>query len=407
MTIAVIDIGTSTIKTLIAKEEENGQLNIIGFSRVKNTGLRKSNIVDIDTTISAVKRSVAEAELMAGVKNLPLYASIGGENVLGFTATGMVVISNSGGISHNDVLRVIEQTKTSTNMDDNILHILPVSYTVDEQPDIKNPVGLTGNKLQTETLIIAVPNITIQNFSSAIDRAGYNYEDFIVQHVAAYNSVLDSEEKELGVALVDIGGGTIKVSVFYNDSLRYVDTIKIGGDNITQDLSIGLRTPKEDAERIKTEYANCIKDFNDTSGEIIIPGIHDREDRKVTMDQIIDIVQPRVLEMLDLIKDSLHKSMLYDKLNTGIVLTGGTASLKGLRELSEKHLDIPVKIGYPRKLSGLADNIYDPSFAVATGMVVYVHDMMKKPRIMQKANNTNARDTFGKMMKSIKDLFNL
>lgn len=407
MTIAVVDIGTSSIKTLIAKEEESGQLNIIGFSRVRNTGLRKSNIVDIDTTISAIKRSVAEAELMAGIKNVPLYASIGGDNVLGFTATGMVVISGSGGISHNDVLRVIEQTKTSTNMDDNILHILPVTYTVDEHADIKNPVGLTGSKLQTETLIVAVPNITIQNFSNAIERAGYHYEDFIVQHVAAYNAVLDSEEKELGVALVDIGGGTIKISVFYNDSLRHVDTIKIGGDNITQDLSIGLRTPKQEAEKIKIEHGNCIKDFNDMSGEITIPGIHNRDSRTVTQDQIIDIVQPRVLEMLDLIKESLQKSMLYDRLNTGMVMTGGTALLNGLKELTQQHLDIPVKIGYPKKLSGLAENIYDPSFAVPIGMVIYVHEMMKKPQIMQKQPNVSAGDIFSKMMKSIKDIFNL
>ncbi len=407
MTIAVVDVGTSSIKTLIAKEEESKKLNIIGFSKVKNTGLRKSTIVDIDTTISSIKRSIAEAELMAGTKISSIYVSIGGDSVLGFTASGMVVITSPSGITHHDVLRVIEQTKTATNMDDNILHILPVSYTIDEHTDIKNPVGLTGNRLQTETLIIAVPNITIQNFSNAIERAGYSHEDFIVQHVAAYNAVLDNEEKELGVALVDIGGGTTKISVFYNDSLRYVDTIKIGGDNITQDLSIGLRTPKEEAEKIKIKYGNCIKDPNAIMKDITIPGINDREDRSISMENIVDIIQPRVLEILDLVQESLNRSMLHNKLSTGIVFSGGSASLRGIKDLAQQHLDIPVKIGHPKKLSGLADNIDDPAFSVAIGMVIYVDEMMRKPRIMIKSYNTNIFGFISKLWKSIKEMFKL
>ncbi|MDY6787988.1 MAG: cell division protein FtsA [candidate division WOR-3 bacterium] len=407
MTISVIDIGTTSIKTIIArKEPDSGELNVIGVSDIEDTGLRKSSIVDIDRTISTIKRSVEQAKLMAGIDVKNLHASIGGDSILGFTGKGVVVTSSSTPITDNDVMRVIESTKTNSNMDDEILHVLPISYNVDKHPDIMNPVGLRGKQLQAETLIIAVPTITLQNFSNAIERAGYIHDEFIVQQVAAYNSILDNEERELGVALIDIGGGTTKISVFYNNAMRYVATIRIGGDNITQDLSIGLRTPRTEAERIKKEQGNCMREMIDYSREITIPGVHDREDRKVSMEEIVNIIEPRVVEMMDLIQKSLYDSQLYGKLNTGIVLTGGTAALKGIKELAEKHLDVPVKIGYPKGLSGLSDNINHPKYAVSAGMVRYI-DAYDTSVVSHRINKNDIRNKWTDIMNSIKEMFKL
>ncbi len=405
MTISVIDIGTSSVKTLIATIDNNVP-NVVGFSVVPNTGLRKSSIVDIDATISAIKKSITDAELMGDIKVEGLKASIGGEHVLGIPSKGLVVIGSNSGITKNDVIRVIDQTRTSTNMDDTILHILPISFTVDEQEDIKNPIGLIGQQLRAQTLIITVSSITLTNFSNAIERAGYELDEFIVQHVAACQSVLDKEERDLGVALVDIGGGTTKISVFLNDALQYVDTINVGGENITQDLSIGLRTPRNQAEKIKIENGYCMKDMVDITREITIPGVHDREDRKIRVESVIDIIEPRVNEIMELIRESLEKSGYMRKLNTGIVLTGGTALLNGIQEIAHRQLELPVKIGYPEKLNGIQDHINSPEFSVAIGMIL--HTFSEQTYSNYSGNySSNANSFIKKTMKSIKELFNL
>lgn len=407
MAISVVDIGTSSIKTLITNIEDSKEPNVVGFSNVPNTGMRKGGIVDIDATISAIKQSVTEAELMSGIKANHLYASIGGENVTGITGKGIVTISSSNGITWEDVIRVIDQTKITSNMDSDVLHILPTGYTVDEKTETKHPVGLTGNKLSAETMLIAVPHISIQNFSNAIERSGYECEDFIVQHVAAYNSVLDSEEKELGVCLVDIGGGTIKISIFHNDSLRYIDTISIGGENITQDLSIGLRTPRAEAEKIKIEHGSCSKELIDYTKSITIPGVNARDNREISIEKVVDIIEPRVAEMMELIRESIMRSTYMSKLNTGIVFTGGTANLRGLQKIAEQQLELPVKVGHPKRMQGLSDHINNPVYGVAVGMVMYIYQERNRPHHIDSKRAMGVQKTFRKFTDNLKEMFKL
>lgn len=405
MTISVIDIGTSSIKTVISTVDSQRLINVVGVSNVKHGGMKKGNIVDIEATVNAIHKSVQDAEMMAGMSADNLYASIGGENVIGFSGKGIVAKSPASEISIEDVVRVIDQTKITATMDNDILHTLPKEFTVDDLMSVKNPVGIVGSKLTAETMLIAVPHIMIQNFANAVDRAGHKVNEFIVQHVAGYNSVLDDEEKELGVALVDIGGGTVKVSIFFDEALRYIDTIAIGGEYITQDLSIGLRTPKAEAENIKIKYGSCLKDIINPDETVTIKGVNMREERPVTLGNIVDYVKPRTDEIIELVQQSISKSGFMNKLNTGLVLTGGSANLKGIKELAERKMNLPVKIGYPQKLAGISDMTNDPVFSVAIGMTLYAYEDMRRSGGGEKKKKGGVNKQMNRVIGFFRDIF--
>jgi len=404
MTISVIDIGTSSIKTVISTVDVQHMINIVGVSNIRHAGMKKGNIVDIEATVNAIHKSIQDAEMMAGMSADNLYVSIGGENVIGFSGKGIVAKSPSSEITIEDVVRVIDQTKITATMDNDILHTLPKEFTVDDLMSVKNPVGIVGSKLTAETMLIAVPHIMIQNFSNAIDRAGHKVNEFIVQHVASYHSVLDDEEKELGVALVDIGGGTVKVSIFFDDALRYIDTIAIGGEYITQDLSIGLRTPKAEAENIKIKYGSCLKDNINPDETVNIKGVNMRDERPVTMGNIVDYIKPRTDEIIELVQQSISRSGFMNKLNTGLVITGGSANLKNIKELTERKMNLPVKIGYPQKLSGISDMTNDPIFGVAIGMTLYAYEDIKRSSGGDKKKKAGVNKEMNKVIGFFRDI---
>ncbi|MGE3063191.1 MAG: cell division protein FtsA [bacterium] len=408
MDITVLDIGTSSVKTLMASVDENGSINVSGFANAKNNGMAKSRIVDIDMTISAIKESIQSAEIMAGRKAEHIFVSIGGSDTIGIASKGIIATKHAGGeITAEDVVRVIAQAKVVLTIDSNILHVIPKEFTVDDQTNIKNPVGLLGSKLSAETMVIAVQNILIQNINNAVERSGFKISEMISQHVAAYNSILDREEMDLGVALIDIGGGSTKISVFNDDALRFIDTIDIAGDHITKDISIGLRLTKNDSEAIKLKYGSCIKELVSPDETFTAPGLNDRENRTISTAGLFEIVAPRVDEIIELTSQSIEKSGLFSKLNAGIVLTGGTANLRGIKERFERKTNLPVKVGTPQRLSGITDNLNNPSFAVSVGMLLYAADIFKESGGIKQRNQFSFDGSFMRFLNFFKDMFKL
>lgn len=408
MDITVLDIGTSSVKTLMATIDENGGINVNGFANAKNGGMVKSRIVDIDQTISAIKESVQSAEIMAGKKAENLFVSIGGSDTIGISSKGIIATKHSGGeITQDDVVRVIAQAKVILTIDSNILHVIPKEFTVDDQSNIKNPVGLLGSKLSAETMVIAVQNILIQNMNNAVERSGFKISEMISQHVAAYNSVLDREEMDLGVALVDIGGGTTKISVFSEEALRFIDTLEVAGDHITKDISIGLRLTKNDSESIKLKYGSCIKELASSEETFTVPGLNDRESRSIAASNLFEIIAPRVDEIIELTQKSIEKSGLFNKLNAGIVITGGTANLRGIKERFERKTNLPVKIGNPQRLSGITDNLNNPSYAVSVGMLLYEAELFRQPGGARQKSSISFDGSFSKFINFFKDMFKL
>uniref|UniRef100_A0A7C3J653 Cell division protein FtsA n=1 Tax=candidate division WOR-3 bacterium TaxID=2052148 RepID=A0A7C3J653_UNCW3 len=407
MVITVLDIGTSTVKTLIATLEDENTINLRGVGESSKHKMFKSKITDVESTVAAIKDSMLKAEVMAGIKPDNLFASIGGIETKGITGKGTIALPKQNSvITENDVLRAINQSKVMSIGDNPIIHVIERNFTVDTQENIKNPVGLIGSKLLCETMVITIPSLIIQNYSNVIERAGYRVEDYVSQHIAASYSVLSEEEKELGVALIDIGGGTTKITVFTDSVIREIDTIEIGGANITKDISIGLRLTSNDSENVKKKYGSCIKDNLNPDEKFKVKGLTDNDEREIGSLELYEIIAPRVDELIEFIQQSLASSQLFDKLNAGIVLTGGTANLKGIKERFERKMNIPAKIGYPKLNVGMSEQIKDPSFAVACGILEYI-----TPKFLTKGysgkKRMNISGSFSKMFETIKDLFKL
>ncbi|MEO0288670.1 MAG: cell division protein FtsA [candidate division WOR-3 bacterium] len=407
MVITVLDIGTSTVKTLIATIEEENTINLRGVGESSKHKMYKSKITDVESTVAAIKDSMLKAEVMAGLKPDNLFASIGGVETKGITGKGTIALPKQNSIiTENDVIRAINQSKVMSIGDNPIIHVIERNFTVDTQENIKNPIGLIGSKLLCETMVITIPSLIIQNYSNVIERAGYRVEDYISQHIAASYSVLSEEEKELGVALIDIGGGTTKITTFTDSVIREIDTIEIGGMNITKDISIGLRLTNSESENVKKKYGSCIKDNINPDERFKVKGLTDNEEREISSLELYEIIAPRVDELIEFIQQSLASSQLFDKLNAGLVLTGGTANLKGIKERFERKMNLPVKIGYPKLNVGMSEQIKDPSFAVACGILEYITPRYSNRGYSNK-KRINFSGSFSKIYNTIKDLFKL
>ncbi len=404
--ITVLDIGTSSIKTLIATIEEGNTINLRGVGESSKHKMSKSKITDVESTVSAIKDSIMKAELMSGFQSNNIFASIGGAETKGITGKGTIALPKQNSIiTEQDILRAINQSKVMSIGDNPILHVIPKNFTIDTQENIKNPIGLIGSKLLCETMVISIPSLILQNYNNVIERAGFRIEEYISQHIAAAHSVLSEEEKELGVAVIDIGGGTTKITVYIDSAITEIDTIEIAGATITKDISIGLRLTTNESERIKKKYGNCIKEKINPEEKFKVQGLTENEEREISSLNLYDIIAPRVDELMDYIQNSLSSAQVFDKLNAGIVLTGGTANLAGIKERFEKRIKLPTKIGYPKLNVGMSEQIKDPSFAVSCGILEYIlPNFSTKERIGRKGIKIKQ---FSKMLSSIKDLFKL
>lgn len=376
-----LDIGTKKTVAIIGEITEEQKVEIIGIGVAESKGIRKGVVVNLDLTISAIKRAQEEAELMAGVEIESAYVGISGSHIKSFNSRGVVAVSGKNReISREDIRRVIDQARAlSIPPDREIIHIIPQEFIVDEQDGIKDPLGMSGIKLEVNVHIVTSAITSIQNLKNCLDRAGIGIQEIVLNQIATSHSVLTHDERELGVGLIDIGAGTTEVAIFERGALWYTSTIPLGGDNFTNDIAVGLRTPIPDAEKIKKKYGCVALPVTEEQDTIEVPTVGKGRKSRVMSRQILaDIIQPRAEEIFRLV-DSDIKRMGYEKsLNSGLVLTGGTALLDGLEEVAEEIFDLPVRRGDPNYIGGLIDRVSTPDYATAVGLILYGYNQIRE-----------------------------
>ena len=375
------DIGTKKVAAIIGEITEEKKIEIIGIGTSESRGLRKGVVVNLDATVDAIKKAQEEAELMAGVEIDSGFIGISGAHIKSFNSRGVIAVSGKNReISREDIKRVIDQSKAvSIPPDREIIHIIPQEFVVDEQDGIKDPMGMSGIKLEVNVHIVTGAITSVLNLKTCVARAGVEIEEIVLNQIATSHSTLTHDEMELGVGLIDIGGGTTEVSIFERGSLWYTSTIPIGGDNFTNDIAVGLRTPIPDAEKIKKRFGCVSSSLAEEQETIEVPSVgRGKKPRVLSRQLLADIIQPRAEEIFRLVDNDV-KRMGYEKsLNSGVVLTGGTALLEGLEEVAESVFDLPVRRGDPGGIGGLVDRVSTPDYATAVGLILYGYKQWQK-----------------------------
>lgn len=368
-----LDLGTTKIAAIIAEMGDDGEVKIIGVGTSPSEGLRRGVVVNLDKTVNSIVKAVQEAELMAGIEVESVFAGIAGDHIRSINSRGVIAVSRKGNeITDADIARVIDQAQAvSIPMDREIIHVIPQEFIVDEQTGIKDPVGMAGVRLEAEVHIVTGAVTSAQNIYKSIERAGLRVRDLVLQPLAASYAVLDPEEKELGVALLDVGGGTTDIALFFEGSIQQTAVIALGGNNVTNDIAIGLRTPTTQAEMLKKRYGCALSSLVDGRDTIRVPGVGGRAEREVSRQVLSAIIEPRMEEIFSLTQREIKKTEYADLLAAGIVLTGGSARMEGMAQLAEQVFDLPVKIGVPQGVGGLTDSIRDPIHATGVGLVLY------------------------------------
>ena len=369
-----LDIGTKKVAAIIGEITEDYKVEVIGIGTTESKGLRKGVVVNLETTTAAIKKAQEEAELMAGVEIDSAFVGLSGAHIKSFNSRGVIAVSGKNReITREDVRRVIDQSKAvSIPPDRDVIHVIPQEFVVDEQDGIKAPLGMSGIKLEVNVHIVTSAITSVQNLRTCVERAEIEIEQIVLNQIATAASVLTHDEKELGVGLIDIGAGTTEVAIFERGSLWYTSIIPIGGDNFTNDIAVGLRTPIPEAEKIKKKFGCVSVPSVDEQETIEVPSVGKGRKPRVLSRQILsDIIQPRAEEIFRLVDGDI-KRMGYEKsLNSGIVLTGGTALLEGLEEVAEEIFDLPVRRGDPTGVSGLIDRVSTPDYATAVGLILH------------------------------------
>ncbi len=405
-TIVGLDLGTTKIACIIA-EVDRDQLKIVGVGTCSSEeGLRRGVVVNLEKTARAIEKAVSEAELMAGVKINSVYAGIAGDHIRSINSRGVIAVSRGGNeISQADVDRVIDAAQAvAIPMDREILHVIPQGFIVDDQKGIKDPIGMAGVRLEVEVHIVTGAVASAENIYKSIKRAGLKVDDLVLQPLASSYAVLTPDEKSLGVALLDIGGGTTDIAMFFEDSIRHTAVIGLGGNNLTSDIAIGLRTPTEQAEAIKKKYG-CATISQVSEDEMIgVFGVAGREEREVSRQVLAQIIEPRMEEIFSLASREIKRSDYGEMLGAGVVLTGGAAKLPGVASLAEQVFNQPARVGEPRGISGVVDLIKDPMHATGVGLVLYGYDRRFKGEALDESNLFDS--ILGKMKDWVGDLFN-
>lgn len=368
-----IDIGTTKICTVIAEAGEGGVPEVVGVGVCKSSGVKRGAVVNIEKTIDAIRASVDEAQKMAGVKVHDAYVGIAGSHIQGANSRAVIAVSRAQDeITHGDLDRVLEQAKAiSIPTDRRVVHVLPIEFAVDDQEGIADPVGMSGMRLEAEVFIVTAAETSARNVEKCVERAGIEVNELVLESYAAGHALLEEDERELGVVLLDCGGGTTDVTIFAGGSMRFVGTVGLGGENITSDIAIGLRTPLTDAETLKRHHGFAISSMAPPESSIDVPGIGGRADREISGQVLASIVESRTAEIMELAYREAARTGMIDYLGGGVVLTGGTADLQGAAELTEAIFEMPVKRGVPRGTGGLDDEVRKPRFATAVGLTLY------------------------------------
>ena len=371
--IAGLDIGTTKIVAIIAEPDDDGTLRILGVGKSPSLGLRRGVVVNLEKTIRSIEDALDSAERLAGVEIGSVFAGIAGDHIRSINSRGVIAVSRKGNeITQADVDRVVDAAKAiALPMDREIIHVIPQEFIVDDQPGIKDPVGMAGVRLEGEIHIITGAVTSAQNIYKSVQRAGVEVQDLVLQPLATSYSVLSDDEKELGVAVLDLGGGTADLAVFYDGSIRHTAVIGLGGENVTNDVAIGLRTPRDQAELIKIEHGVSLQAMVDADERIEVPGVGGRPPREVSRDVLAAIIEPRMEEIFQLTLREIQRSEFADLLTTGMVITGGGAMIDGACELAEQVFDLPVKLGIPTGVAGLSEEVMTPVYATAVGLLQY------------------------------------
>ncbi len=380
-----LDIGTTKICAVVG-EISGKEINIIGIGTHPSIGLRKGVVVNIESTVDSIKKAVEEAELMAGCEISSVYAGIAGGHITGFNSHGIVAIKGTE-IIQNDVERVIDAARAvAIPMDREVIHVLPQEFIVDDQVGIQNPVGMAGVRLEAKIHIVTGAVTSAHNIVKCANRSGLDVCDIVLESLASGEAVLTEEEKELGVALLDLGGGTSDLAIFSDKNIKHTFVLALGGNNLTNDIAIGLRAPLAEAEKIKKKYGTALT--RDINGEetIEVPGMGGRKPRKLPRQILGEILEPRMEEIYTLVRREIYRAGMEDLITSGMVLTGGTALLENAGEVAESIFNVPTRLGRPRGIRGLVDVVNNPMYATGVGLVLYGarHQVRKKFRIRDK-----------------------
>jgi cell division protein FtsA len=374
-----LDIGTTKICCIVGEETPEG-IDVIGIGTHPSRGLRKGVVINIEATVSSIRRAVEEAELMAGCEIGSVYAGIAGGHIRGFNSQGVVAVKDKE-VKQGDIARVLDAARAiNIPQDREILHVLPQDYIIDEQDGIKEPLGMSGVRLEAKVHIVTAAVSSAQNIVKCCAKAGLQVADIVLEPLASAEAVLAEEEKELGVALVDVGGGTTDVAIFSGGAIQHTSVIPLGGNHLTNDIAVGLRTPMNEAERIKIKYGSAQSSLLDKDETIEVPSVGGRAPRVLARRILCEIVEPRVEELFQLVHREIQKAGQEDLLASGVVLTGGSTQLHGMPELAEEVLGLPVRRGLPRSIGGLTDVVKSPQHATAVGLLHYATRQGKEGR---------------------------
>ncbi|MBD3169168.1 MAG: cell division protein FtsA [candidate division Zixibacteria bacterium] len=370
--IAGLDIGSSKVRVIVVELDEE-ELKIVGIGDAPSDGVKKGVIVNLEKTVDSVCAAVEDAERMAGVKVNSVYTAIGGDHVRGINSRGVIAVSRSSGeITRSDIRRSIDAARAvAIPLDREIIHTIPQEFTVDDQNGIKDPTGMSGIRLEVEVHIVTAAATSAQNIYRSVNKAGLDISELVLTPLASSEAVLTEDEKELGVLLIDFGAGTTDLAVFYEGSIRHTAVIGFGGKSVTSDIAIGLRTPLENAEKIKVKSGCALSTMVDAEEIVKVPGIGGRPPREVSRAVLTGIIEPRIEEIFGLALRELRKTPYSDLLSTGVVITGGAAAMPGVVELCEQVFDMPVKLGLPTGFTGLVDIAQDPANSTGLGLALY------------------------------------
>jgi len=390
-----LDIGTSKISCLVAEVRPDGSLNVIGLGTHPSSGLRRGVVVNIEATVDAISRVIQEVELMADCKITDVYTGIAGSHIKSFNSNGMVAIKDKE-VTPMDVERVIEVARAMPiPADQQILHILTQEFIIDGQDGVREPIGMSGVKLEVKVHIVTGAVSAAQNVIKCVRRCGLEVMDLILQPLASSYATLSEDEKGLGVCLVDIGGGTTDLAVFTQGAIRHTAVIPVAGDQITNDIAMALRTPTAEAEEIKIRHGVAMSSLADPAEMIEVPGVGDRPPRRLSRQALADVIEPRVSELFELVQSELRRSGYEELLSSGLVLTGGASVMDGMVELGEEIFHLPVRVGAPQYAGGLADVVSQPRYATAMGLIA--EGIAQRRRGIQARETRSFRHVFGRM----------
>ena len=402
-----LDIGTTKISCIVGEIVESGPqpiIDIVGIGTAPSTGLRKGVVINIDATVESISKAVEEAELMAGVEISTVTTGIAGGHIKSFNSTGVVAIKDKE-ISANDVQRVIDAAKAvAIPLDREVIHIIPQEYVIDEQDGIRDPIGMSGVRLESKVHIVTGAVSSAQNIIKCANKAGLNVSEICLEPIASAEAVLSQDEKELGVILIDIGGGTSDLAIFREGAVVHTGVLAIGGNHITNDIAVGLRTPQNEAEKIKVAHGCALASLVKPDETIEVAGVGGRKSRVLSRRLLAEIIEPRVEEIFNLIHNEILKSGYADLLSGGVVITGGSTLLEGMPEIAEMIFEMPVKRGLPQNIGGLRDIVNSPKHATGVGLLKYAARNPSKSRFSIREKNIYDK-VRGSMRTWIKDLF--